>query len=91
MLKQLLVLIAEDALRTPQELAKALAVSDALVLEMVAQLARAGYLAASQTCAGGCGACALKSACGSQHFGDLHLWSLTEKGQAFVASMGHTS
>ncbi len=90
MLKQLLTLIAEDALRTPQELADALAVPRVLVTQMVAQLADTGYLAESQTCADGCGDCSLKRACGSPRSGGLRVWSLTEKGQAFVAGKGRS-
>ena len=88
MLRQLLTLIAENEHRTPQDLAKALAVPDALVSQMVAQLARSGYLVDSQTCGEGCGACSLKSACGSEDFVGLRFWSLTEKGQAFVLGKG---
>ena len=68
MLRQLLTLIAENEHRTPQDLAKALAVPDALVSQMVEQLARSGYLVDSQTCGDGCGECSLKSACGSENF-----------------------
>ena len=90
MLRQLLMLIAENENRTMQDLAKALAVPDALVSQMVEQLARSGYLVDSQTCGEGCGECSLKSACGSEDFARLRFWSLTEKGQAFVAGRGTT-
>lgn len=88
MLRQLLTLIAEDAYRTPHDLAQALAVPDALVSQMVAQLARSGYLVDSQTCGDGCSACSLKGVCNSGKFAGLRFWSLTEKGQAFVAGPG---
>lgn len=89
MLKQLLTLIAEDELRTPQELAEALAVPVPLVAQMVAQLARAGYLSESQQCAGGCDGCSLKRVCGSQPTHSLRLWTLTDKGRALVAGREH--
>ena len=84
MLRQLLTLIAENEHRTPQDLAQALGVPDALVSQMVTQLAQSGYLVDSQTCGESCGACALKSACSAETFAGVRFWSLTAKGQAFV-------
>lgn len=88
MLKQLLALIGQNELRTQSALADALAVPLPLVAQMVEQLARSGYLVASQTCAEGCGECPLKSMCGPQHIGSLRFWALTDKGRAFVAGTG---
>ncbi len=80
MLQEILVLMAEDSVARQDELAERLGVSDVLVSEMMAQLARQGYLTEAELCGaeGGCDGCALAQGCGTQRV--LRLWTLTEKG-----------
>jgi len=80
MLKTLLALIRDDAYRTPQELAAALAVPTPLVEQMLAQLVEGGYLAVPEACADGCGGCSLAQACGARPGVGLRFWTLTAKG-----------
>ncbi len=79
MLKALLALIRDDAYRTPQDLAEALAVPAPLVEQMLAQLAEGGYLTASEVCTDGCSGCSLAKACSARP-GGLRFWTLTAKG-----------
>ncbi len=76
MLHDLLHLIGSGRAHSPQELAQALGVSPALVAQMIEQLIHQGYLSVTQLCSSGCNGCALTQAC--------RLWSLTEKGAAFL-------
>ncbi len=79
MLKALLALIRDDAYRTPQELAEALAVPTPLVEQMLAQLVEGGYLVVPEACAMGCSGCSLAQACAVRP-GGLRFWTLTAKG-----------
>lgn len=83
MLKTLLRLIASGAPRTHEELAEALDVPLEMVTQMTERLAHEGYLTSVGPCSEGCGSCALKAVCGSRQ--TLHLWTLTERGQAVLA------
>jgi hypothetical protein len=83
MLKALLVLIRDDAYRTPQELAEALAVPAPLVEQMLAQLVDGGYLAVPESCADSCDGCSPAQACavgGTRPASGLRFWTLTAKG-----------
>lgn len=80
MLKALLALIGDDAYRTPQELAEALAVPVPLVEQMLAQLVSGGYLAVSESCNDGCASCSLAQACAARPGDGLRFWTLTAKG-----------
>lgn len=88
MLQHLLQLMADGRPRAQAELAEALDVPQPLVVSMIEQLVRRGYLTESETCASGCDGCALHAACGAAPGGalmGLRLWSLTKKGLAAVA------
>jgi Mn-dependent DtxR family transcriptional regulator len=80
MLQQILRLMAHDGVARQDELATRLGVSGVLLSEMLAQLARQGYLTEAELCeaGAGCDGCALSRACGAPRV--LRLWTLTEKG-----------
>ena len=80
MLKALLALIRDDAYRTPQDLAEALAVPAPLLEQMLAQLVDGGYLAVPEACTDGCSGCSLARACGARPDSGLRFWTLTAKG-----------
>jgi hypothetical protein len=85
MLKALLALIRDDAYRTPQELAEALAVPVLLVEQMLAQLVDGGYLAVPEACTDGCSGCSLAQACAVRPGVSLRFWALTAKGVSACA------
>ncbi|RLC81126.1 MAG: hypothetical protein DRI61_04360 [Chloroflexi bacterium] len=87
MLRDLLRLIGQEGIHNPLELAKRLEVSQALLEQMLEDLARMGYLkpAASQ-CPGQCVSCPLLNRCAVG--GQTRVWMLTEKGMEAVKK-GH--
>ncbi len=80
MLQTLLDLISTGQGKSQQELARALNVSETLVMQMTEQLGKQGYLIEAPSCAGGCQACSLKSTCGAKR--QLRVWTLTDKGRS---------
>ena len=78
MLQQMLDLIRKGQVGTQGQLAQQLGVSEAMVSQMIEQLAAQGYLEEATMCVEGCQGCSLKAACGNDR--ELRLWSLTEKG-----------
>ncbi|HQE91912.1 MAG TPA: hypothetical protein PLH19_04420 [Anaerolineae bacterium] len=85
MLKQLVALIGEGNLSTPQDLAEALSVPAPLVAQMIEQLTQAGYLVESQPWADSCRGCGLENTCRAQPAG--RVWTLTAKGRAAAAGL----
>jgi predicted ArsR family transcriptional regulator len=79
-LQQILRLISQRGVDRQDQLAMQLGVSDELVAEMLAQLAKRGYLTEAELCATGtaCESCGLSQACGATRA--LRIWSLTDKG-----------
>lgn len=78
MLTELLALIADGNLHTTNELAAALAVDRELVEQMVADLARHGYLApVTATCSTHCAACSLNGYCQPTTLASSSLFVLT--------------
>ena len=81
MLHRLLQQIAEGAHpQTTAALADTLGTTPELVLQMIEQLARQGYLRENIQCADGCESCSLKALCGVKNSG-TRLWTVTEKGR----------
>ena len=78
MLQRILHLIAHDGVARQDELAARLNVSDVLLSEMMAQLAKQGYLTEAELCGTGCKGCGLSQACGEPRV--LRIWTLTETG-----------
>ncbi|MBN1875364.1 MAG: MarR family transcriptional regulator [Anaerolineae bacterium] len=78
MLHYLLNLMATGSLYTQQELAETLAVDSDLIVQMINQLVKLGYLRESEDCATGCESCALHIQCGPRQ--QLRSWTLTDKG-----------
>jgi predicted ArsR family transcriptional regulator len=81
MLQQILRVISQGGVDRQDQLAMRLGVSDELLAEMLAQLAKQGYLTEAELCATGtaCESCGLSQACGAPRA--LRIWSLTEKGR----------
>jgi hypothetical protein len=78
MLTELLTLIADGNLHTTSELATALGIGRELVEQMVADLARHGYLApVTVTCSTHCAACSLNGYCQPTTLASSNLFALT--------------
>lgn len=84
MLKKILALIASGQVTTQGDLVKALDVPEALLAQMVAQLATQGYLTGGGLCVEACESCSLHMRCGSDRH--LRVWTLTEKGMQAAAN-----
>jgi predicted transcriptional regulator len=87
MLISLLRAIAEARGSTNQaELARKLGLSEALVVAMIADLVRMGYLAEVRAgCeAGACSGCSARKSCDCGEPSSPHLWSLTTAGRSAV-------
>ena len=80
MLLQLLEILRSGGAHTPQEIARELGTSEALVQSMIDGLVRLGFLKlAAQTCPGSCESCPMDSCCAVGAKG--RLWTLTEAGR----------
>jgi predicted ArsR family transcriptional regulator len=89
MLKRLLTLIAAtDGVRSLDELARAMSISQPLVEQLMTELVRMGYLRAAEgTCAAAaCSGCPVQSGC--QPGTTIGLWELTDKGRRLLAELG---
>lgn len=84
MLQQLLRLVGAGGLQTVPALAQTLALPEALVRQMLAQLEQQGYLRAVMACAESCAGCAVAAGC--QLFSAARVWTLTERGQRALAA-----
>lgn len=81
MIEQLLACLASDHPYTMSVLAAKLDVSEELLVHMLADLERAGYVTAMETgCAGQCGGCTSAGLCALLH--GKRIWSLTARGRA---------
>lgn len=86
---RLLRLLSAGGLRSTSELAQKLGISNGLVVMMVEDLTRRGYLVAlsgAQECSTSCAGCGLASACnGARVQEGLPLLTLTPRGQQMAA------
>jgi hypothetical protein len=78
-LVKLIKLINKNPLANLEQLAQLLQVPTGMVIEMVADLSKRGYLKSYEDCASACQNCSLSTSCGSR--AHPKIWSLTEKGQ----------
>lgn len=83
MLKRILTLIANGEATSQSDLVRALNVPDALLTQMIQQLADQGYLTEDAVCVEGCEGCALHMQCGTDR--QLRVWTLTDKGARAAA------
>jgi hypothetical protein len=78
MLEELLKAVAEGGVHSYEDLTRRLSISQPLLVAMLEDLARLGYLRpAGDCCEANCAGCPLG---GCSVAGPGHLWSLTEKG-----------
>ncbi len=73
--------------QSPEALARALGITPELVLELMRELVRHGYLSEAEHCAAGCNSCALHAACASADT-PSRLWVVTPKGYQALAQRG---
>ena len=88
MLQQLLRQLTQGQLQQPQEVARALGTTPALVAQMTEQLVTRGYLQSNAAqCTTSCSHCPLQIACNTVKR-QPRLWSLTAKGRRAVRKNG---
>lgn len=83
MLHTFLRLIEQGQVGSQQDLAEALSVPVALIVQMAEQLTRQGYLTESSSCSSNCNGCSLQAACDLKR--PPRFWILTQKGQSALA------
>ena len=90
MLEELLRRVAEGGVHSYADLAKTLDISEALLEQMLGDLAHMGYLRrVSEDCSGHCAHCPMAGICAVGGSGKV--WALTEKGNALVKRQAPTS
>jgi Mn-dependent DtxR family transcriptional regulator len=78
MLDAMLRLVAREGVTAVDEMARRLGVEPALVMRLLSELERLGYLAPVGACHAPCGNCATREACRSIRA--PRSWTLTQKG-----------
>lgn len=83
MLRQVLKAFGEDNVLSTASLAEKAGVQEVILLQMLDELVRLGYLAENADCVTSCTDCGIAKACNSSN--GQRMWLLTTKGQRTIA------
>ncbi len=82
MLREILRAFGADTILSIAALEQKFGVQEPLLIQMLGELVRLGYLEEDANCSAGCEVCGNKTACGSNI--PQRMWYLTEKGHKFI-------
>ncbi len=82
MLREILIAFGGEKILAASSLAHRVGVQEPLLLQMLGDLVRMGYLMENTNCTSSCAGCGHAAACGLSKA--QHMWLLTAKGQKFI-------